>query len=75
MLPLLVLALGEEWLWDRLVNLDYPGLFPGPDLTAWAGFWATPLLSVPQLTHYLLDGILWRTGGEHNPGLRQWILR
>ena len=74
-LPLLLLALGEEWLWDRLVNLDYPGLFPGPDLTAWAGFWATPLLSVPQLTHYLLDGILWRTGGEHNPGLRQWILR
>lgn len=74
-LPLLALALAEEWLWDRLVWLEHPELFPGPDLSAWAGFWAVPLLSLPQLTHYLLDGVLWRTGAEHNPGLRQWILR
>ncbi len=29
--------------WDRLVYLEHPGLFPGPDLTRWAGFWAVPM--------------------------------
>ncbi len=59
---LLLLALLEEVLWDRFVWHERPWLFGGgkdtfpPAVTTWI----VPLLAVPQLTHYLLDGLLWR---------------
>lgn len=33
--------------------------------------WLVPLLAVPQLTHYLLDGIFWKK--RHNPELKHWL--
>lgn len=71
--PLVALAWLEEGLWDALVWQEHPWLHGGLDWSAWAGWWAVPLLSVPQLTHYLLDGFIWRLN-DGNPGLRQWIL-
>ena len=47
-------ALVEEGLWEALVNQEHLDLPLGP----FAGL--TPLLAVPQLTHYLLDGIIWK---------------
>ena len=59
----------EEWLWDRGVWAERATLFPGPALDAGA-LWPVlvPLLALPQLTHYILDGYLWRLDGS-NPGL------
>ncbi|MEZ4375047.1 MAG: hypothetical protein R3B07_29820 [Polyangiaceae bacterium] len=59
---LLLLAFVEELIWDRLVWKDNPWLFGGSDiqLGPWALCFLVPLLSLPQFTHYLLDGVLWR---------------
>ncbi len=71
-LPLIVLAFGEEGLWDALVWHDNVRLFgewsPQP---GWEKL-AIPLLSVPQVTHYLLDGLIWRLGPP-NPALRSLL--
>lgn len=62
-LPLL-LAVGEELAWDlcvwqeRLPTLSLPEGLPPV---------ATALLAVPQLTHYLLDGFIWKL----DPALRR----
>jgi hypothetical protein len=57
----------EELLWDRMIWHDHPSLFGnGPDLDSMAAL-LVPLLAVPQLTHYLLDGFLWRRAS--NPRL------
>jgi hypothetical protein len=58
----------EELLWDRGVWHDRTWLFGGawPAL-AHARFLLVPLLAVPQLTHYVLDGFVWRRRG--NPQL------
>lgn len=54
------LAFCEELLWDRFVWHDRTWLFgSGPSADGYKWF-LVPLLAVPQLTHYLLDGILWR---------------
>jgi hypothetical protein len=60
---LVALAFAEELLWDRLVWHERSWLFGegttrGESLLAWV----VPLLAVPQLTHYVLDGFLWRRG-------------
>jgi hypothetical protein len=67
LLLLLLLAYAEEVLWDGLVWRDHPGLFSWigtlPQLTnpVLLGL-LVPLLAVPQATHYLLDGFIWRRG-------------
>jgi len=67
-LLLLALALAEEGLWDVLVWGDHPQLFGAWNPPAWATALALPLLSVPQLTHYVLDARIWRVG--QRPRLR-----
>ena len=74
-LPYLVaiaaLSYGEEWAWDRTVWHDNPGIFGGS--LSGTDFWhpylpyLVPLLAVPQLTHYLLDGFIWKRRAA--PGL------
>ena len=50
----------EELIWDRAIWHDHAWLFgAGPDAGA-AALVLVPLLAVPQLTHYFLDGFLWR---------------
>lgn len=60
-------AVIEEFFWDRLVwqeRADVFGegllLFDGVHLPDSILLLVVPLLSLPQLTHYALDGIIWR---------------
>jgi hypothetical protein len=62
----LALAFCEELLWERLVWHDRPGWFGGPERDApllgeTALALVVPLLALPQLVHYALDGVLWRS--------------
>ena len=66
LLPLLF-AYVEEGLWDGLIWAEHPEVFPafawlpvlhGRDLLALV----VPLLALPQITHYILDGFIWRRG-------------
>jgi hypothetical protein len=67
---LVVVAVLEEGLWDRLVWHDRSEVFGAPIelehpvLTAMA----VAVLTVPQATHYLLDRWIWRAGPD-NPEL------
>jgi hypothetical protein len=69
LLLLAALAYTEEWLWDASVWRAHASLFPAPalDLDVWFAL-LVPLLTLPQLTHYVLDAYLWRLDGQ-NPGL------
>ena len=59
----------EELLWDRTVWHDHPTLFGASiSLGGMAPFWV-PLLALPQLTHYALDGFIWRR--SFDPWLKQ----
>jgi hypothetical protein len=62
---LLILAYIEENLWDGMIWKDHPEIFP-----IFSGFsslndpfWlsiAVSILVLPQVTHYVLDGFIWR---------------
>jgi len=55
-----LIAYVEEMVWDRALWHDREWLFgSGIDIGTGALILA-PLLAVPQLTHYFLDGFLWR---------------
>lgn len=62
------LAYVEELFWHRSVWHDKPWFFG----SAWEWgnlkMYLVPLLAVPQLTHYLLDGFIWRR--KSNPDFR-----
>jgi len=62
---LLGLAYLEEGLWDGLVWRDHAAFFSGfsslPKIEDTATLaWLVPLLSLPQITHYVFDGFIWR---------------
>ncbi len=60
---IVLLALLEEAAWDRYVWHDREHLFgSGATLETLALTLLVPLLALPQLTHYLLDGFVWRRG-------------
>jgi hypothetical protein len=50
----------EELIWDRAIWHDRAWLFGGSVDIGGAAMLLVPLLAVPQLTHYVLDGFLWR---------------
>lgn len=50
----------EELIWDRAIWHDRSWLFGGSVDIGSAAMLLVPLLAVPQLTHYVLDGFLWR---------------
>lgn len=62
---LFLLAYLEELGWDRALWHE-GGIFFGPAvaLSPEGVAWATALLSVPQVTHYILDGFIWRRGAD-----------
>jgi hypothetical protein len=56
---LLVIAFSEEFLWEFFVwneNISISNF----DFSGWQ-FVLVPFLSVPQFTHYLLDGFIWKS--------------
>jgi hypothetical protein len=72
LLPLLLVAWLEEWGWDRLVWHDHGVLFPGPALDpgAVALVLLVPLFALPQATHYVLDGFIWKMRPENAAAAR-----
>ena len=55
----------EEMFWDRGVWQDRSWLFGAPwEIGAWK-LLLVPLLALPQLVHYVLDGFIWRR--KNNP--------
>jgi len=72
LLPLFLVAWLEEWGWDRLVWHDQPVLFPGPALDpgALALVLLVPLFALPQATHYVLDGFIWKMRPENAAAAR-----
>lgn len=71
---LVVLAVTEEALWDRLVWHDRAELFGSGtlELSTFATAFVVSLLTVPQATHYVLDRFIWRAGPD-NPKLAQQL--
>ncbi len=67
-------ALTEEHLWDGLVWHEHfawvPNAWTSPSTLEAAQFLIVPLLAVPQATHYVLDGFIWRSNAK-NPVLVQ----
>jgi hypothetical protein len=67
---LFLLAFLEEGLWDGLIWREHRAIFsafgflPGL-LDRGTLAWLVPLLSLPQSTHYVLDGFIWRLKGDH----------
>jgi len=56
-----LVAFGEELLWDRAIWHERAWLFGSSwELGEAAQIVLVPLLALPQLTHYVLDGFIWR---------------
>lgn len=74
-----VFAYVEEFFWHRGVWRERLWLFgatwSSEHTQAWEGLqtWLVPLLAVPQLTHYVLDGFLWKR--RSNPRFADWLPR
>jgi hypothetical protein len=62
------LAYIEELFWHRGVWHEKEWLFGGDWEWASLKMYLVPLLALPQLTHYVLDGFIWRR--RNNPDLR-----
>jgi len=65
---LFLLAYFEEGLWDGFVWRDHTEVFQWfsnlPRLVSQSTLaWMVPLLALPQITHYILDGFIWRIRG------------
>lgn len=57
-----IIAYAEELLWDRAVWGERGWLFGEAwPLGGWR-WWIVPLLATPQLTHYVMDGFIWKRG-------------
>lgn len=64
-----LLAFVEEGLWDRMVWQERGALFggsfiPGLKLNHQFLSLVVPLLALPQITHYILDGFIWKVREE-----------
>ncbi len=63
---LALVGFAEEFCWDALVWHEHPQFFGQGGLELSDGLLSlvVPLLSLPQTTHYVLDGFVWRTRGD-----------
>lgn len=57
-----VLAFIEEAAWDHAAWHEHRQFFGAEWSLDRFETWLVPLLAVPQLTHYILDGFIWRRG-------------
>lgn len=69
---LIALAFIEEFFWDRMVWHEHGALFGAGtlDLPEGALVVLVPLLALPQATHYLLDGFIWRSRDDAKLAVR-----
>jgi hypothetical protein len=71
LLTLWALAFAEELFWDRGVWHERAWLFGAAWDWSSVKVFLVPLLALPQMTHYVLDGFVWRRRG--NPQLSSLI--
>lgn len=78
---ILLLAFAEEFLWDNFLWHEKPELFGGiyaflPEVlkTPLVTVFMVALLSVPQVTHYILDGFIWKFSPVKNPDLKKQVV-
>lgn len=61
---LLFLAFFEEWLWDGFIWREHSSVMVFSDILPQVSdttlVWLVPILTLPQLTHYILDAFIWR---------------
>jgi len=72
---LVLVAYLEEGAWDWFVWQDHPDIF-GPvnvNLMPWALAVLVPLLTMPQVTHYVLDAYIWRVNKKGKEEVRAVI--
>ena len=76
----LFLAFGEEYFWDMLLYRDnedfFQSLFTYPInvlKSPFAQAFGFALLTLPQVTHYILDGVIWKKN-KKNPYLGEIIM-
>lgn len=55
-----LLAFVEEMIWDKAVWHERAWLFGTPWQVETIKIFLVPLLALPQITHYVLDGFIWR---------------
>ncbi|MEQ1823043.1 MAG: hypothetical protein ABL949_11070 [Fimbriimonadaceae bacterium] len=74
-LALMTLAYLEEGMWDWFVWNEHQGLFGGVHvrLSASALMILIPLLTMPQVTHYVLDAFIWRVNKKGKEEVRAVI--
>lgn len=77
LLTVLLLAFGEEYFWDLLLNREKQAFFSyflsypiAAFQSVWGQAFAAALLSIPQVSHYIIDGYIWK-GGKKNPYLKK----
>ena len=78
-IPILMLAMGEEYMWNFLIYREFGEFFellwawPGEQISSpvWTAFWIA-MLSLPQVVHYLLDGFIWKFN-QRNPDLGKYL--
>jgi len=63
-----LLAYAEEMFWDRGVWQERAWLFGEPWDVSTLRMFLVPLLALPQITHYVLDGFIWRR--KNNPDFK-----
>jgi hypothetical protein len=68
-----LVAFFEELVWDRAVWHDRGWLFGDAWDTGAYKLVLVPLLALPQLTHYVLDGFIWRR--KTNPSVAELVER
>lgn len=79
-LIVLILAFGEEYSWDMLIYRERTWIFeavlPFPFESfsnRWWQAFGIALLTVPQATHYIIDGFIWKSGPK-NPHLKSVLM-
>lgn len=74
-LALFAFAYFEEGIWDRLVWREHAGIFGSFNLPASATVLVimVPLLTMPQITHYVLDAFIWRVNKKGKEEVRAVI--
>ena len=71
LLTLWLLAFVEEFIWDKAVWHERGWLFGAAWEAGTLKMWLVPLLALPQITHYFLDGFIWRR--RSNPELAELV--
>ena len=75
----LTLAFFEEYFWDLFVYQDLGGVFQSltkfsfPEISNQVKVLALALLSIPQITHYIIDGFIWKVNHQ-NPYIKPILL-